>query len=282
MSWRDAIPSEGLPQLAVVSPHGSNFGVLVSAFKAGLHRHANVQEFLCTDTDFPDCIRHLRECNFVGAWINNPFKIQAGRLSEGFSVNRETMGLANVLDLRGGVTAYNTEINAINQLLKDLQPATALVLGCGQAARSSVMALYQLGWKVRVWNRSARKAQPFKTLFARYGQTQVLYEPDPTGCALVINATPLGARAGEQPPLLWKFVRPKTVFLDMVTRQVPTDFLRNAANRGLPIIDGRLVQAEAAIEGAALLGLETNLRMAQRQLGLSTRSMPNFADGRYI
>ena len=199
--------------------------------------------------DFEPCVRHLAEIGFRGVIVLGAHRVEAARLGAKFFLAANSMGVANALSLQGTqIYAQNTEITAITELIKDIEPTKALVLGSGAAARSVITALFEAGWKVRLWNRSALKARPMIPLFARYGKIEQVYQPDPAECRLVVNCTPLGAKAGECPPLEWGHVRPKTTFLDLVIRRVPTDFLRNAANRGLKAIDGRHVIVESGAE----------------------------------
>jgi shikimate dehydrogenase len=190
-------------------------------------------------TDFDACIHHLDELGFRGISVANPYKVDAARIAERFWVARFSLGTANALMMENGIFAQNTEVPAIMAILENLAPTTALIMGTGHAARSVAGALYQCGWKVRVWNRNANKTRVMQTLFKRFGELEMAPNPDPSGCKLIVNATPLGAKAGEQPPLMWARVQPKTVCFDLVFRRVPTEFLRTATMRGLKAIDGR-------------------------------------------
>ncbi|MBI1756654.1 MAG: hypothetical protein HYR64_06055 [Fimbriimonas ginsengisoli] len=198
--------------------------------------------------EFPEAIEHLAKCGFAGLSVERPLKVFAAKFATRFWVARQSQGVANALKFQDGIYAQNTEIPAIVSLISKIEPGLALVLGSGPAARSVTMALFDQGWQVRVWNRNALRSRPMVSYFQRFGKVEMSPNPDPSGCRLVANATPLGKKAGEQPPLLWAYVRPKTAFLDMVYRRVPTEFLRSASGRGLATIDGR----EVVIEQLAL------------------------------
>jgi shikimate dehydrogenase len=199
-----------------------------------------------TAPEFEECIRHLSACGFRGVFVTNPFKVSAARMAERFFVVKHSLGVANTLLFEGGIYAQNTEVPALMESLKDVPPATALVLGAGSGARSVVMSLLELGWKVRVWNRSGMKARTILTLLRRHGQVDLVAEPDPIGCTLIVNATPLGRKIGEQPTVVWQHAKPKSVALDLVYRRVATEFLRSAAQRGFRCIDGRNLLVEQA------------------------------------
>ena len=84
------------------------------------------------------------------------------------------------------------------------------------------------------------------TLFERFGKVETIPVADPNGCSMIVNATVLGKRAGESPPVAWNRARPKSIAVDFVYRNVQTEFLRSAARLGFRTIDGReLVVAQA-------------------------------------
>jgi shikimate dehydrogenase len=201
--------------------------------------------------EFHDCISHLAAIGFKGVSVGNPHKPMAAKLASSFFVVKHSLGVANALQLGTSIYAQNTEVAAFESKIAELTPGTALVMGSGRAARSVVMGLLESGWKIRLWNRNVMRSRPFLTLFQRYGEIEMLPEADPSGCSLIVNATSLGTRAGEQPPVKWTFARPHTTACDLVYRRVATDFLRSAMQRGFKTIDGRelmLEQAALALE----------------------------------
>lgn len=196
---------------------------------------------------FESCVHHLREIGFRGAAIASPHKVLAARMAEKFFMSRMALGVANALSFEtNGIFAQNTESPAIISLVKDLEPSTAMMMGAGSGARSVAAALLDAGWKVRIWNRNGIRARMMQTTMQRYGNLELIPHPEPIGCALVVNATNLGVRAGEKPPVNWTRVARGTTAMDLVYRRVPTEFLREASTRGLKTIDGRRLVAEKA------------------------------------
>lgn len=194
---------------------------------------------------FESCVNGLVERGFKGVHVVNPLKVAAARLGERFYMSEHSMGVANTLLLQGErVYAKNTESIAYAKRLESLEPGVALVLGAGQGARSVSVSLLTAGWKVRVWNQGRMKSSVLVPLLSRYGDIELIPHPNPSGCSLIINATPLGAKAGEMPPLDWVNIRRGTLVFDRMFRNVATDFVREARNRGLRAIDGRELFAE--------------------------------------
>jgi len=230
-------------RLAVVGPPEADLSlypaVCNAAFRA-MGIPGEVVPISLEKESFDPCIRHLQEIKFRGAAVAHPYKVDAARIAERFWIARFALGVANTLLFEGGsIFAQNTEVPAIMEALKGIEPGRALIMGTGHAARSVVAALLQAGWQTRVWNRNANKSKVLMTLLQRYGTIELAHEPDPSGCKLIVNATPLGAKPGEIPPVIWNRVLPKTTFCDLVFRKIPTEMLRTASVRGLKTIDGR-------------------------------------------
>lgn len=243
-----ASPRAGV-RVAVV---GSESAVqpFMDMFVGGLRALGVQGEPVALDVEGPEfeaCLAHLQTCGFAGASIaSSALKVDAARVAERFFVSDQAIGVANTLKFGEGIYAQNTEVAGVMEVVRDIPPATALVLGTGHAARSVVAALLQLGWKVRLWNRNALRSRPLKTMMLRYGEVEMAPSPDPAGCKLVVNATPLGVKAGEQPPVEWRHAAVGSNALDLVFRRVATEFLRSASHHGLQTIDGRVLFAEQA------------------------------------
>ena len=246
--WKEVQPDgAGKLNLAVLSECEKPLQqAMYSAALRALDVSGKVQSVVVSQEEFELCVAHLVECGFNGAAVEKPHKVAAAKTAERYWVARYSLGVANALKFENGVFAQNTEVEAMTRLLKDVPPEAALVMGAGSAARSAAMALLQLGWKVKVWSRGGHKARLLRTLFQRFDDLEILPQADPTGCRLVVNATPLGAKIGEIPPIQWQYGRPNMIFMDLVYRQVATDMLRTAALKGYKTIDGRELLAEQA------------------------------------
>ena len=249
MHWREVGPSEGARmRFAVIGdPPDSELltTVLRSAFIA-LQIDAEVLLLECEREAFPDCVTHLNANRFKGISVGNPHKPVAAKLATQFFIVKHALGVANALTLGDNIFAQNTEVPGFRRLIADVPPATALVMGSGRAARSAVMGLFESGWQVKLWNRNLLRSKPLVSLFLRYGNIETAHTADPTGCTLIVNATTVGRKAGEEPPIMWKYARPKTTIVDFVYRTVATEFLRSGARLGFNTIDGKELLVEQA------------------------------------
>jgi len=219
---------------------------LRAAFKA-LDTDVELLWIDCQRDEFPDCVAHLNEMKFKGISVGNPHKPVAAKLATQFFIVKHSLGVANALSLGPNIFAQNTEVPGFRKLITDIPAASALVLGSGRAARSAIMGLFEAGWHVKLWNRNLLRSRPMVSLFLRYGKIETAHTADPSGCSLIVNATTVGRKAGEQPPIEWKHARPRSTVVDFVYRSVATEFLRSGARLGFNTIDGK----ELLVENAA-------------------------------
>jgi len=139
----------------------------------------------------------------------------------------------------------------------------ARILGTGGAARAIITALADEGLTLVVAGRDPAKAAALLAELDPDGEHHVApldHFAEPTGfdfgdrdgfLDLVVNATSLGMVG--QPALALEFshVPPGSICYDIVTAPLDTPFLKEAAKRGLPTIDGLnmlIGQAAAAFE----------------------------------
>jgi shikimate dehydrogenase len=73
------------------------------------------------------------------------------------------------------------------------------------------------------------------------GRVEAADTPDPTGCDLVINASPMGLRADDPLPLDPAGLAPGTIVADIIMKPPQTPLLRAAAGCGLPTHRGILM-----------------------------------------
>lgn len=221
-------------------------------------------------SDFRDCVERMREQQAKGCVILPPFRADAARIAERFFSVERSSGIANVLVFGNpGCFGANTEAEAFLQLLEGVDAADALVLGHGPKARMAGLALASTGWNVKVWNQTILKSRVLAATLASFGNVELMPSANPQNCRLVVNATHLGTKAGEEPPVLWDKASPGTIALDLVHRNVATEFLRSASRRGFRTVDGRRFSARAAqLAVRAIAGTSPNLEVLEDCLGI--------------
>jgi shikimate dehydrogenase len=138
---------------------------------------------------FDETVSALPASGFRGVSVTVPHKEAALALAGEATAAAREIGAANTLIFEDGVIrADNTDAPGfIASLPSEPKPgSTALVLGAGGSARAVAWALSHAGVEVKVWNRTAERAQK---LAADLGVEAV---PEPVGAELLVNCTTAG------------------------------------------------------------------------------------------
>jgi shikimate dehydrogenase len=170
---------------------------------------------------------------FAGVNVTIPHKQAVIELCDELSDEARRAGSVNTVLVRdGGLRGETTDGAGLLWALGEVEPADALVLGAGGAARAAVTALADAGWRVAV---SARRREGAAAL-------GVGVEPWPPrkGARLVVNATPLGQQDAGTVPLPAELITPETIVCDLAYRGdlTPTPLVQAAAARGARAVDG--------------------------------------------
>lgn len=198
--------------------------------------------------EFEDAIAHLAACRFLGLNVTIPLKVAAAEIATTDDPIVEDIHVANCLLMVDEVRCRNFDVPGFLSPISYLSPNAALILGAGGAAASAAYALLKSGWDVAIWNRSPSTGTSLCAALAPFGRVEFRAEPNPEGCSLVVNSTPLGLKPGDCPPLQWSALAPNATVYDLAYRAEPTDLLAEAARRGFATVDGR----EMLVEQGAL------------------------------
>lgn len=175
----------------------------------------------------------LHADGFAGVNVTIPHKQAVIELCDELSDEARRAGSVNTVLVRdGGLRGETTDGAGLLWALGEVEPADALVLGAGGAARAAVTALADAGWSVAV---SARRREGAAAL-------GVGVEPWPPqrGARLVVNATPLGQQEPGTVPIPAGLITPDTVVCDLAYRGdlMPTPLIQAAVARGARAVDG--------------------------------------------
>lgn len=189
-------------------------------------------------------IEELRNLGFRGCNVTIPHKKAAYEIAIPEDEGSRKLGVANTLLFENEVRCKNTDPQGFLEALGAASPGTALVIGAGGAALAAIWALSKEGWSIRVWARNREDA----VRACHFPNSRAIPRPDPRGCDLVVNATPVGLRPGEIPPGEWDRLEAHTIVFDMAYRTEPTDLLTLASKGGNPTVDGReMLVAQGAL-----------------------------------
>lgn len=119
----------------------------------------------------------------------------------------------------------------------------ALLVGAGGAGSAVAAELVREGAELRLYDASRPRAQALAAHLARGGfpGVMVLDRPDPAGCALVVNATPLGMKPDDPLPVDPAALDPAMLVAEVVMKPPVTALLDQAKRRGCRIQLGEAV-----------------------------------------
>jgi len=193
---------------------------------------------------------------FVGALIASPHKEKAPPLSDALSDDARVSGAVNVFArVDGRLRGYNSDADGIRAGLtsilprvKGKWPRNAVVLGAGGGARAVVAVLIGSGFQhVAVLNRHLHKAEALVAHFNRTARHMELrarpwhdaiIEAELTRAELLVNASGIGADAGES-PIPADLLPPDRYVLDLVLNRVSTPLMEEAKARGGTVANGQ-------------------------------------------
>lgn len=215
------------------------------------------------------------DADWRGCNVTIPHKVSALKLVDRIEPTALTIAAINtvVRSGRDSLSAHNTDALGFMEPLSShplgFAPAQtwAFIIGSGGAARSAAYALWQSGYRLYFVARSRDAARAIADDIAGSRSTEIgtmsleqfqaLVIDHRTGDwkgetqLLVVNATSLGMTGQAPLPLNFSKLSGPAIAYDVVYSPLQTEFLRQAAKVGLPVIDGleMLVgQAAAAFE----------------------------------
>lgn len=222
---------------------------------------------------FVDFVR--KADNVRGALATVPHKERLAAFVETLTPRAGVLGAVNVLrkgprgELEGDLLDGEGFANACRASGHALRGARLFVLGCGGAGSAAAWeALEQGAAAVFLLDLRAERARALaEALAARFPGREVrAVEAPPARYDFVLNATPLGMRAGDPLPLAPERIPAGTVVADAVTASEATPWLRAAAARGHRVQNGRQMAEGQAACIARFLGID-GFAAAERHTG---------------
>jgi shikimate dehydrogenase len=198
----------------------------------------------------------------VAANVTMPHKQWAAQTADTVSEPVRLSGAGNLLIRRGNeLTAFNTDVAAVAELVGDRPQRHVVMLGAGGAARATVVALRGRVSRLTVADRDVRAADDLASLAASLGMVaealpwnEAQYQA--RSASLIVNATPIGKGAADEAVWGGGDLAPDAVVYDFVYAGHVTASISSAARQGLTCVDGwDHLQAQAAAM-VPLLGLE--------------------------
>jgi shikimate dehydrogenase len=204
--------------------------------------NAIVAPFAVQGADFPDVLKSLFRCgNVIGALITMPHKVAVTKLVDELTVTAKIAGAANAVVRRpdGSLVGdmFDGEGFARGVLRKgqEIKGKKVLVVGSGGVGCAIAASLAAAGAaEMGLFDPAIASAQGLADrLTTHYPALKVsVGSKDPAGFDIVVNATPLGMKAGDPLPMDVERIAPTTFVGEVVMKEEHTPFLRAAIERG--------------------------------------------------
>lgn len=254
--------------------------------QAALHRLGLQARYLPFEIA-PDQVRHvLRALPALGFWginVTIPYKEKVPRLLDELDREAAAIGAVNTVVVRGGrLLGFNTDAEGFRRALEvegrtPIKGARVLVAGAGGAARAVAFACLSRGCgSLLVANRTAARAHALaRALRAQFPAADVSgiasgspgWERRAADCGVLVNATPLGGRAGDPLPIPRTALRRGQTVLDSVYRPRRTALLAAAAAAGAKTVGGlAMLLHQGALALTLWTGREAPLPAMRRAL----------------
>jgi len=189
-----------------------------------------------------------------GLNVTIPHKIKACEFiaSKGeLDNNAKRLGAVNTISVSGGrLKGHNTDgAGFYRSLVEDLkfepEGKSVFVLGAGGAARAIIMYLGNGPKEIYASDIDGAKLEELKAHYGRYYDAQKLKAVEPGDvagalkeCSLLVNATPIGMKAGDGLPLDKQLLHAGLYVYDIVYNTPATPLVREAARMKLHAVTG--------------------------------------------
>ena len=187
----------------------------------------------------------------LGVNLTVPHKEAAARMLNDLSAEAKLLRAVNcVINANGKLRGDNTDARGLERDLRNLgvnlRSSTAVVIGAGGAAASTILASIRMGAsRIVVANRTRSRASKLARRFASrrtkltaHGLEALTDAAILSTAAIVINATPMGLTTRSFTRLDYESTPTECFFYDTIYRKEPTPFLAPPIALGRPHADG--------------------------------------------
>lgn len=227
----------GHPVAHSLSPRFQNAAIRAAGLPARYDAHD------VPPRDLPEALDRVRAERGAGN-VTVPHKSAVAARCDVLTPIGGEVGAVNTfwVDADGRLVGDNTDVGGFDAAARSLvdvgRPQTVALIGAGGSAAAVMAALAR--WphaQVRLWTRRAEQAA---ALAGRSGGATVAPSLDAAvaGATLIVNATPLGLRDGDPPPVPMPCLPPTAAVFDLAYAPARTAWVRAARRAGHPADDG--------------------------------------------
>ena len=205
-------------------------------------------------SELENLVNQVREKKINGINVTVPFKNSIIPFLDKLSDEAEKTQSVNTIYLDDKIVlGHNTDIEgfelAIKHLNYDITGKKVLLLGAGGVTPSIIVALRSMkAHKIFVSNRTQSKAYNIKNMFREVEVVEWGTIPD---FDMIINATSLGLKDGENINIDYSKIGSEKFFYDVIYNPSETSFLKTAKKLGNRIENGKrmfIYQAQASFK----------------------------------
>jgi shikimate dehydrogenase len=182
--------------------------------------------------------------NVIGALVTMPHKVTTARLVDEMTTTAKIAGACNAIlrrpdgSLVGDMFDGAGFVRGVERKGKPIAGARALVIGCGGVGSAIAASLAAAGAStIGLYDPATGSAEALADrLREHYPALEVATgSNDPEGYDIVVNATPLGMKAGDPLPLDIARLAPTTFVGEVVMKEEYTPLLRGAIEKGCTV-----------------------------------------------
>ena len=220
-----------------------------NAAHAALRQNRIYVPFHVTTEQLRDALRAVVALGIIGVNLTVPHKEAAARILAGnLSAEARTLGAVNcVVNRHGKLFGDNTDARGLEMALREAGVSRVRrigIIGAGGGAAAVLLAGSRLGaHQFVVFNRTASRAYRLAKRFPKLDMDirplkQLKKRDALSGSELVVNATTVGLKGENFPPIDFDSAPAEALFYDLIYRAEPTPFLKAAAAAGFRTLDG--------------------------------------------
>lgn len=195
--------------------------------------------------NYPELLKALfRTTNVHGALVTMPHKVTTTHLVDEMTTTAKIAGACNAIlhradgSLLGDMFDGAGFVRGVERKGKQVAGARGLVIGCGGVGSAIAASLAAAGLSaIALFDPATASAEALgDRLRSHYPALQVTTgSNDPDGYDIVVNATPLGMKAGDPLPVDISRIAPATFVGEVVMKEEFTPLLRAAREKGCTV-----------------------------------------------
>ena len=196
------------------------------------------------ENDIEKIISEVKENKIDGVNVTVPFKKSVIRFLDKLTpIANETQSVNTIYKEKNKVIGHNTDVSGFELSLKninyDVKNKNIFILGAGGVAPSIILALEKMNIsKIILSNRTKEKAENLKNVFKNL---EIVDWGKTPNFDMIINATSLGLKTGEEIKLDYSSIGQNKLFYDVIYNPTKTQFLLKAEKFGNKIENGKMM-----------------------------------------